>query len=120
MDRSKILVIAADVVYAVGVLTVIYHLGLVLFAGNVVPYPDAMLPSSYWEIVPFRFALGAIPMTLASIFFWRCNRLDQSKSRKRNLILTFLPAAICLLCMLFYLGLTVFSMVSFLTRMPAM
>ena len=119
MERRKILTIIADVIYTVGVLIVIYHLGLFLFAGNVVPYPDAMLPSPYWDIVPFRFALGAIPMALVSIFFWKRNRLGQSTHRKRNWILTFLPAAICLLCLLFYLGLTIVSMVSLFVRLSA-
>lgn len=102
-----------DIIYGIGVLIVIYHLGLVIFAGNVVPYPDAMLPSPYWEIVPFRLAMGAIPMTLASIFFWRSNELEQSGKRKRNFILTFLPAVICLLCFAFYVVITIYSMVSF-------
>lgn len=102
-----------DIIYGLGVLIVIYHLGLVIFAGSVVPYPDAMLPSPYWEIVPFRLAMGAIPMTLASIFFWRGNLLGKSKSRKRNLALTFLPAVICLLCFVFYAAITIYAMVSF-------
>ena len=102
-----------DVIYGIGVLIVIYHLGLLIFAGSVVPYPDAMLPSPYWEIVPFRLAMGAIPMTLASIFFWRGNELAQSEKRKRNFILTFLPTTICLLCFVFYAAITIYSMVSF-------
>lgn len=102
-----------DIIYGIGVLIVIYHLGLVIFAGNVVPYPDAMLPSPYWEIVPFRLAMGAIPMTLASFFFWRGNELAQSGKRKRNFILTFLPAAICLLCFAFYAAITIYTMLSF-------
>lgn len=102
-----------DIIYGIGVSIVIYHLGLVIFAGNVVPYPDAMLPSPYWEIVPFRLAMGVIPMTLASIFFWRGNLLGKSKNRNRNLVLTFLPSLICLLCFLFYAAITIYAMVSF-------
>ena len=102
-----------DIIYGIGVLIVIYHMGLLIFAGSVVPYPDAMLPSPYWEIVPFRLAMGAIPMTLASIFFWRRNRLGQSGRRKRNFILCFLPAIICLLCMMFYVVLVILAMTSF-------
>ena len=120
MEQKKILVIIADVIYFLGVLIMIYHLGLLIFAGDVVPYPDAMLPMHYWEIVPSRFALGAIPMTLASVFFWNGNRLEESRNRKRNWILTFLPAAICLLCLLFDVGLIIVSMVSFFSRMSAM
>ena len=112
-SEQKIWVKVIDIIYGLGVLIVIYHLGLFLFVGNVVPYPDAMLPSPYREIVPFRLALGAIPMILASIFFWRGNRLDESEKRKRNFVLTFLPTAICLLCFAFYAAITIIAMVSF-------
>lgn len=57
--------------------------------GSAVLYPDAMLPPTYLEIVAFRLAFGAIPLTLASIFFWRRNRLGQSGRRKRNFSFVF-------------------------------
>lgn len=113
MKEKKNSVKIIDIVYGLGVLIVIYHLGLALFRGNVIPYPDAMLPSTYLEIVTFRLAFGAIPMTLASISFWRSNCLGQSRHGKRNFILAFLPAAICLLCMIFYVILLILAMTSF-------
>lgn len=114
MKEKRNSVKIVDIVYGLGVLIVIYHLGLALFKGNVVPYPDAMLPSTYLEIVAFRLTIGAIPMTLASISFWRRNCLGQSRRRKINFILAFLPAAICLFCMIFYVVLVIMMMASFL------
>lgn len=112
MDKKKFLVRVIDVIYILGVLIVIYHLGLAIFVGNEVPYPDAMLPYTYFEIATGNLAFGAIPMTLASIGFWRVNLLRQSKNKVRNLILVFLPATICLLCMAFYVALIVYMMIS--------
>lgn len=112
MNQKKILVKVIDVVYVLGVLIVIYQLGLALFMGKVVPYPDMMLPYTYFDIATGNLAFGAIPMTLVSIVFWRVNLLRQSKNKVRNLILVFLPAAICLLCMAFYGVLIVYMMIS--------
>lgn len=113
MKEKKNSVKIIDIVYGLGVLIVIYHLGLALFKGNVVPYPEAMLPSTYLEIVSFRLALGAIPMILASISFWHGNCLGQSRHRKRNFIFAFLPSVICLLCMIFYMVIVILMMTSF-------
>ena len=115
MVQKKILMKVIDVVYILGVLIVIYQLGLALFMGNVVPYPDVMLPYTYFEIVTGNLAFGAIPMTLASIAFWRVNLFRQSRHKVRNLILVFLPAAICLLCMAFYVALVVYMMIRGIT-----
>lgn len=112
-NKEKFRIKIIDVIYAIGVLIVIYHLGLAAFAGNVVPYPDAMLPYTYLEIVSMRLAFGAIPMIIASVFFWRRNRLSESVHKKRNRLLVFLPSAICLLCMIFYVALFIWMMASF-------
>ena len=113
MGKNKVLVKIVDAIYVIGILVVIYHICLAVFAGNVVPYPDVMLPATYLEIASMRLAFGAIPMLLASVLFWHCNRLGESVYRRRKQLFVFLPAAICLLCMFFYIVLFIWAMVSF-------
>ena len=70
MKRGRGMRIAADAAYFLGVAVIVGHLGLALFAGDRIPYPDAMLPMAYLEIVLLRLSVWALPELLISVWFY--------------------------------------------------
>lgn len=113
MSFKRIMAKVIDAAYFLGAAVIVYHLGLALFAGNRIPYPDAMLPTDYLEIVLLRLAIGAVPETLVSVLFYRLHGFSSKEHLMRNRILVFLPSVICLLCLIFYVALIVYALLLF-------
>ena len=92
MEKAGKAVFAA--LYAGGALAVAV-LSLLAVAGpKYVPFPDSMLPVDLRELAFAWLAIGFLPMLLASARFYKAVR------RKA----VFLPAAICLLALLVWIG----------------
>ncbi len=113
MKRGRGMRIAADAAYFLGVAVIVGHLGLALFAGDRIPYPDAMLPMAYLEIVLLRLSVWALPELLISVWFYWSHGPLPERHRVRNRILIFLPVAVCLLCLLIYVALTAYALLLF-------
>ncbi|MDR2734379.1 MAG: hypothetical protein LBC99_07020 [Spirochaetota bacterium] len=96
--------ILTNIIYAIGVFHVLCFVGIFLFAPDEPANPDAMLPLTWSENAVMWLAVGSIPMLLACIAAFYCNRIQESEHTKRNAILIFLPGFICLLCALIVLG----------------
>lgn len=80
--------------YGAGTLVVLILLVLTAAGPNFVLFPDAMLPVELRELALAWMAIGFLPMLMASSRFYQIVR------RKA----VFLPAAACLIALLFWIG----------------
>ena len=110
IDASKIAKIIANTVYLLGTLVFAILICLFIFGADYVPFPDAMLPSSMREIAFIWLAIGTTPMLLSCIAVYRFNNIKESEHTKRILILIFLPAFLCGICLLVVLALIAMMM----------
>lgn len=92
------------IVYGIGTVTVLALLVSVVFRLHTVLFPDAMLPMELHELASVWLAMGFVPMSVVSILFYRVWDISKSSRRKRNTVLTYIPATICLGCILFWAG----------------
>lgn len=92
MEKAKKTVF--NTLYVAGALVVTVLLLLTIAGPKYVPFPDAMLPMDLRELAFAWLAIGFLPMLLASVQFYKAVR------RKA----VFLPAAICLLALLVWIG----------------
>ena len=104
MEKAKRTVLAA--LYAGGCAAVALLVLLVVIGAGRVLFPEAMLPMELRELASAWLAIGFLPMVLVS------EQLYQTVRRK----IVFLPAAVCLLALLFWVGVWTAGMV----RSPAM
>lgn len=98
MPRVKQTAIA--VLYGVGGAAVIVLLVLAATGSPCIPFPDAMLPMNLRELALAWLAIGFLPMLAVSIQF--CKQVRMSGRWER--LAVFLPAAVCLAAMVFWLG----------------
>lgn len=89
-------------IYGVGVIIVLILLAFIVFQSHIVLFPDAMLPMELHELASTWLAFGSIPMLLFSILFYEAHEISESNQKVRNAVLTYLPAAICLINVLFW------------------
>jgi hypothetical protein len=94
----------SNVIYAIGVLFFTALVGMWVFGGNTVLFPDAMLPYTLREQSFIWMAAGAVPMILASMAVYKYNAVKTSAHKKRNLALIFAPGFVCCGCLLFILA----------------
>ncbi len=92
MEKVKKSVTAA--LYAGGCAAVALLVLLTAVGAGRVPFPDAMLPMELRELASAWLAIGFLPMALVSLQVYRTVR------RRAVLI----PAGICLLAVLFWVG----------------
>ncbi len=104
MEKVKRTALAA--LYAGGCAAVILLLLLTAIGGGRVLFPEAMLPMELRELASAWLAIGFLPMVMVS------RQLYQSVRRK----IVFLPSAVCLLALLFWVGVWTVGMF----RSPAM
>lgn len=107
------------IIYGTGAAIVLILLALVVFQSHTVIFPDAMLPMELHELAMGWMALGSIPMLIFSVLFYKAHDISNSSHKIRNTILTYVPAAVCLICAAFWLCImvigTVNTMSNFLT-----
>lgn len=83
------------ILYSIGVLITLILLCLFLSRSDYVPYPDSMLPAPLEDLASEWLALGALPMSIASLLFDKTIFRQKSAQHKRNYLLLYLPAIIC-------------------------
>jgi len=92
MERAKIIFSAA--LYVGGTAAVSVLVLLTAIGTGYVLFPEAMLPMELRELASAWLAIGFLPMLFASIQFYKVVR--------RRAV--FLPAGVCLLALLFWVG----------------
>ena len=92
MKRAKQITFVA--LYVAGCAVVVLLLLLTAIGAGCVLFPDAMLPMELRELASAGLGVGFLPMALVSGQFYRLVR------RK----IVFFPAGICLLAVLFWVG----------------
>lgn len=100
---SKIWKRIITVIYALGVTIVLILLAFILSQSSIVIFPDAMLPIELHELASAWLSIGFLPMLIFSILFYKVHDISKSNHKIRNTILTYSPAAICLICILFWI-----------------
>lgn len=89
-------------IYGLGVIIVLILLAIIVSRSHVVLFPDAMLPMELPELSSTWLAFGFIPMLIFSILFSEIYEISESNHRVRNTVLLYLPAAVCLINILFW------------------
>lgn len=90
------------IIYGIGAAIVLVLLMAVLFQSHIVIFPNAMLPMELRELASIWLAMGFIPMMIVSILFHKVFEISKSNHKKRNTVLIYIPAGICLLCIVFW------------------
>ena len=90
---------AVTTLYIFGAAIVVLLAGVFLSHSGYVPFPDAMLQFTLYELAAIWLAIGALPM-LAACFLMR--RVYGTRGGKTALL--FLPGALCAAALLFWLG----------------
>lgn len=90
-------------IYALGVIIVVILLALIMSRSHIVLFPDAMLPMELHELSSTWLAFGFIPMIIFSILFYEIHEISESNHKIRNAVLVYLPAAVCLISVLFWM-----------------
>ncbi|AUS97231.1 hypothetical protein CDQ84_16590 [Clostridium thermosuccinogenes] len=106
--------IISNIVYGIGVATVVSLVCIAFFGSNQVTNPDAMLPITWKERAFIWLTFGAIPMLLASMAVYKFNAIKRSMRKKLYFFLIFLPVFICGACVLYIIGSLIAGMVSIL------
>lgn len=92
MEKKRLLSVAVYVVgaFAVTILTIIR-----MVKYDIVLFPDAMLPMELYELASVWLAWGFVPMTAASVIFYRVFHIAQGRNKMLSTLAVFLPAAVC-------------------------
>lgn len=110
MNKSARLI--SNIVYGIGVAIVLLLSCIALFGPNRITNPDAMIPLSWKEQAFIWLSFGTIPMLLACLEVYRFNEIKNSRHKKRNIVIIFLPGFICGACALFIIGLIITGMIN--------
>ena len=102
MKKTVKTMIAA--VYGLGTAIAVILLALFISRSNTVLSPDAMLPIPLCELASMWLAIGFIPMVLVSVLLCKAFRISEGGHRVRNTLCAFLPAAVCLCFLVFWVG----------------
>lgn len=109
---NKVRKIFAAVFYSAGAAIVCLLAAAAILRPHAVLFPDAMLPAQLYELVSVWLACGFLPMLIASALFYRVYGISQGGHRIRSAVLLWLPAGLCLLCLLFWAGVWGLGMVN--------
>lgn len=88
--------------YSIGVLITLVLFCLFLSRSNHVLFPNAMLPAQLWEQATEWLALGAVPMAVASLIFYKTIFTEKPVHHKRKMLLIYTPAIICACFLMFW------------------
>ena len=99
---SKIRKKLITVIYGLGVAIVLILLACIVSRSNIVIFPNAMLPMELYELASTWLSWGFFPMLIFSILFYKVHDISKSNHKIRNAVLTYLPATVCLICVLFW------------------
>lgn len=100
---SKVWKNLITVIYNIGVTIVCILLVFAIVRPHIVMFPDVMLPMELYELTSACLACGFLPMLIFSILFYKVHDISKSSHKIRNAILVYLPAAVCLVCALFWI-----------------
>ena len=104
-------------IYGIGAIIVLVLLVFVVFQSHIVLFPNAMLPMELWELATIWLMFGFLPMLIFSILFYKVHGISKSNHKIRNTILTYIPAAVCLICAIFWICIFAIGMVNTLILM---
>lgn len=108
MKKSKII----NSIYGVAVAVLVALIGMVIFGQEAfVSYEDAFYVSLS-DRAFFMLMIAAIPMICLGIAVCNCNEIKSSKHPKLYTFLIYIPAVICVGCILFTVGIVIYGMVS--------
>ena len=113
----KIGKILISVIYGIGAIIVLVLLVFAVFQSHIVLFPNAMLPMELRELSTIWLMFGFLPMLIFSILFYKVHSISKSSHKIRNTILTYIPAAICLICAIFWICVLAIGMVKTLILM---
>lgn len=94
--------IISAIVYGTGAAIVLVLLMPIALQSHIILFPEAMLPMELRELASVWLAGGFVPMLVSSIFFYKAHGIAGSRHRKRNTVLIYIPAAVCLVCIVFW------------------
>ena len=100
------------VIYGIGAIIVFILLVFVVSQSHIVLFPNAMLPMELRELSTIWLMFGFLPMLIFSILFYKVHDISKSNHKIRNTILTYIPAAVCLICAIFWICVLAIGMVN--------
>lgn len=101
-------------IYGVAVAAVVALIGMVMFGQEAFRDYSTMLNVSLGDRAYFVLMAAAIPMMCLGIVVCNCNDIKNSKHPKLYKFLILIPGIICVVCILFTIGIVIFSMIRFL------
>lgn len=111
MSARKIGII---LLYFVGVLITLILTATVISKSEYVLNQNAMLPTQLWEQATVWLALGTLPMSIASLLFYKTIFTEKPLHHKRKMILICTPAIICTGFLLYWLGIWIIGFLNLL------
>lgn len=115
---SKVWKNSITAIYGLGVIIVFVLLAFIVAQSQIVVFPDAMLQMGLHELASVWLMAGFLPMLIFSVLFYKVHDISKSSHKIRNTILVYFPAAICLVCVLFWVcvwGIGIANMVQHMT-----
>ena len=91
------------IIYGIGTLITFILLIIVLLKINIVPFPDAMLPMQLHELAFNWLAIGAIPMLIATILFYKYYKISKCPHKKKKIVLVYTPTIICCVFLFYWI-----------------
>lgn len=101
-------------IYGVAVAGIVALIGMVIFGQEAFRDYSTMLNVSLGDRAYFALMIASIPMICLGIAVCNYNDIKNSKHPKLYKFLIYIPAIICVGCILFTIGIVVFSMIRFL------
>ena len=110
MKTNVVAKITINIIYGFGLLCLIISIGCLAFGADIVPYPEAMIPSSLSYYGFFAMACGFIPFAITTHIVYRLNGIKDFPNYKIRRFFLFLPSAICGVCFLIFAGIVLYMM----------
>ena len=101
MRSEKLIKAIIAVINVIGIICLIYFMAMLFSGDTTVNNPDAMIPFQRWEAGGTMLLIGFIPLAVANSLAFAFTLKNKITGRKRYLF--FLPAALCLISIAFYL-----------------
>lgn len=103
MNMSKTGKTIITTIYGIGTLIVFVLLIIILSGSHIVLFPNAMLPMELHELAQGWLMIGFIPMLIFSILLYKAHNISATKHKKRNAFLLYIPVAICLCSVIYWI-----------------
>ena len=103
-------------IYGVTVAIIVVLVGMVIFGQDVIIGHESAFYVSLANRAFFLLMAAAIPMICLGIAVCNCNDINNSKYPKLFKFLIYIPAVICVGCILLTIGIVIYGMVSALLR----